>query len=85
MKSVFELWAESCVQMGTPPYCMESSEIPETGLYQTKSSYTQAHRTYYNSPVYHVWYKGRRVTATLSYSEAVTVFENITKEQGDTA
>ena len=47
MKSVFELWAESCVQMGTPPYRMESSEIPETGLYQTKSSYVQAHYSNY--------------------------------------
>lgn len=76
MKSVFELWAESCVQMGTPPYRIESSEIPETGLYQTKSSYVQAHYTYYNSPVYHVWVEGKRVAATTNYLEAVTVYKD---------
>ena len=87
MKSVFELWAESCVQTGISLYCMESSKIPETGLYQTKSSYTQFHRTYYNSPVYHVWIEGKRVVATTNYQEAVKSFEaevrKITEASGE--
>ena len=85
MKSVFELWAESCVQMGTLLSEIIGSEIPETGLYQTKSSYVQAHYTYYNSPVYHVWVEGKRVVATTNYSEAVKVFENRIKEKGESA
>ena len=85
MKSVFELWAESCVQMGTLLSEIIGSEIPETGLYQTKSSYVQAHYTYYNSPVYHVWVEGKRVVATTNYPEAVKVFENRIKEKGESA
>ena len=85
MKAVFELWVSSFEGTHTQLYKLKGSEIPETGLYQTKTVYFQNHTSYYNTPLYHVWYKGRRITTTLSYSEAVTVFENIIKEQGDTA
>ena len=83
MKSVYELWVSSFTGTDTQLFLLQQSELPETGLFETKTPYIERHNTYYRSPVYHAWFRGKWLVATQNYLEAVRVFEEAVRRQNE--
>ena len=87
MKSIFELWVSSFAGTDTQLFKLQGADTPETGLYQTRHSFEVKHNFYSDTPVYHVWVRGKWIRATTNYQEAVKSFEaevkKITEASGE--
>lgn len=75
--SIFDLWVKGCEINKTLLYRLEGNK--DTALYKTISQHLVKHNFYYDTPVYHVWVKGKRLIATTSYLEAYHKWESATK------
>jgi hypothetical protein len=62
----FELWLKGCKENGTKIY-----KMPENGLYKTWNERMVNYNIVRDTPVYHVWKKGKRIYCGLSYLVAV--------------
>ena len=80
MKSIFELWVSSFAGTDTQLFKLQGADIPETGLYQTRSVFEAKHNFYSDTPIYHVWVGGKWIRATTNYQEAVKSFETEVKK-----
>ena len=68
----FALWVKGCEINKIELYCLEGDG--DTGLYETKSKYLYKHNYYYNSPVFHVWIKGKCEFSGLDYLTAQRLY-----------
>ena len=62
----FELWLNGCRENNTVIF-----KLPENGLYKTWNEHMVNHNVIRDTPVYHVWKKGKRIYCGLNYLEAV--------------
>lgn len=62
----FELWLNACEENNTMIF-----KLPETGLYETYGEHMVGNNVIRDTPVYHVWKKGKRIYCGLNYIEAV--------------
>ena len=62
----FELWLKVCEENNTMIF-----KLPETGLYETYGEHMVGNNVIRDTPVYHVWKKGKRIYCGLNYIEAV--------------
>ena len=61
-----ELWLKACEENNTMIF-----KLPETGLYETYGEHMVGNNVIRDTPVYHVWKKGKRIYCGLNYIEAV--------------
>ena len=76
--TTFDLWTKNCEKCGIEIWKLEGSE--ETGLYETRESYTVNNQKYYRESVYHIWVNGKWMLATLNYQNAHNIWEEARNE-----
>lgn len=74
----FDLWVRGCEINEDQIYCLESSDKPYTGLYETKRQYwcDYDHNYYWSSPMYHAWVNDEH-TVSRNYLEAETIYKDM--------
>lgn len=77
-KSNFELWIRDCEINNTELWQLEGDG--DTALYKTTKQYKYKYNFYYETPVFHVWIKGKCVTSTTNYQEAYSIYKNRIEE-----
>lgn len=77
----FELWLKGCEINNTLLYCLDGKG--DTGFYKTISTYEYNHNYYFDTPVYHVWIKGKFITACANFYSALATWNNRCEELTD--
>ena len=77
IKNTFNLWSEWCVKYGTELWKLDGDG--DTGIYETKKLICGG--TMWSTPMYHVWFNGKRIVTTENYQEALSIWR--AKDEGN--
>lgn len=71
--TLYECWLKGCKENGSQ-VCELSTRCntPESGFFKLTSLYVVNGNTFYRSPVYMVWWKGKQKLSCLNYLEALS-------------
>ena len=76
--SIFECWVKGCEMNNTNLYCLEGKG--DTALYKTQTWKEMNHNYHGNTPVFHVWIKGKCEHSGTDYKAAYDLYQRRVKE-----
>jgi hypothetical protein len=78
MLSIFECWVKGNELNNTDLWCLEGEG--DTALYKTQSKHEVNNNSIGDTPVYHVWIKGKCVSSITDYKAAYDLYQSRVKE-----
>ena len=78
MLSIFECWVKGNELNKTDLWCLEGKG--DTALYKTQTKHEVNNNYYGDTPVFHVWIKGKSELSTTDYQAAVALYQRRVKE-----
>ena len=81
MLSIFECWVKGNELNNTDLWCLEGKG--DTALYKTQTKHEVNNNYYGDTPVFHVWIKGKCELSTTDYQAAVALYQRRVEEVSD--
>ena len=78
MLSIFDCWVAGCELNKTDLWCLEGEG--DTALYKTQSKHMVNNNSIGDTPVFHVWIKGKCKLSTTDYKQAYEKYERELEE-----
>ena len=75
MLSIFECWVKGNELNNTDLWCLEGEG--DTTLYKTQTKHEVNNNFYGDTPVFHVWIKGKCELSTTDYQAAVSKYRSM--------
>lgn len=80
--TIYECWIKGCKENGSLLYNLSTRcDIPESGFFKVTREYMVNGNSFYEPPVYFVWYRGKEKYNGLNYQEALNAWERCNAEE----